>query len=129
VRRGQQGFVRNLTTGEILNQILFFPAPFPRGMPPPCEGKNRTWLTNVVFMGMGEPLANYDNVYRAIAVLNSPKRDGLGFSSGYTFDFRSCSANPVDCRRKICNYNLLFLSTRLTMNCVTVSFPLIANTR
>jgi 23S rRNA (adenine2503-C2)-methyltransferase len=76
---GQQGFVRNLTTGEILNQILFFLRRFRVEMPPLVKGKNRTWLTNVVFMGMGEPLANYDNVYRAIAVLNSPKGMGLGF--------------------------------------------------
>jgi len=76
---GQQGFVRNLTTGEILNQVLFFLRRFCLDMPPLVKGKNRTWLTNVVFMGMGEPLANYDNVCRAIAVLNSPKGMGLGF--------------------------------------------------
>jgi 23S rRNA (adenine2503-C2)-methyltransferase len=76
---GQQGFSRNLTTAEILNQILFFLRRFRVEMPPAVKGKNRAWLTNVVFMGMGEPLANYDNVCRTIAVLNSPKGMGLGF--------------------------------------------------
>jgi 23S rRNA (adenine2503-C2)-methyltransferase len=76
---GQQGFVRNLTAGEIINQILFFMRRFRREMPMPVKGKNRAWLTNIVFMGMGEPLANYDNVRQAIAILNSPKGMGLGF--------------------------------------------------
>ena len=76
---GQQGFMRNLSTAEILNQILYFLRRFRVEMPPSVKGKNRTWLTNVVFMGMGEPLANYDNVCRAIALLNSPKGMGLGF--------------------------------------------------
>ena len=76
---GQQGFVRNLSTAEIIGQILFFIRRFSREMPEPAQGKSRAWLTHVVFMGMGEPLANYDNVRQAIAVLNSPKGMGLGF--------------------------------------------------
>jgi 23S rRNA (adenine2503-C2)-methyltransferase len=76
---GQQGFVRNLTVGEIIDQILFFLRRFRSEMPAPEKGKNRKWLTNVVFMGMGEPLANYDNVRLAIAMLNSPQGMGLGF--------------------------------------------------
>jgi len=58
---GQGGFKRNLTTEEIINQVLFF---------------NRYLLAkeervgNVVFMGMGEPLLNYENVVRAIKILN-----------------------------------------------------------
>ena len=74
---GQQGFERNLTPGEIIGQVLFFMRRF--GGEEPEKGKGRGWLTNVVFMGMGEPLANYDNVIRAIATLNSPKGMGLGF--------------------------------------------------
>ena len=52
---------------------------FSGNMTEPLKGKNRSWLTHVVFMGMGEPLANYDNVRQAIAILNSPKGMGLGF--------------------------------------------------
>jgi 23S rRNA (adenine2503-C2)-methyltransferase len=76
---GQQGFVRNLTTAEIIAQILFFMRCFREEMPEPSPGKNRVWLTNVVFMGMGEPLANYNNIRQAIFMLNSPKGMGLGF--------------------------------------------------
>jgi 23S rRNA (adenine2503-C2)-methyltransferase len=76
---GQQGFVRNLTVGEIIDQILFFLRRFRVEIPEPVKGINRKWLTNVVFMGMGEPLANYDNIRQAITMLNSPKGMGLGF--------------------------------------------------
>jgi 23S rRNA (adenine2503-C2)-methyltransferase len=76
---GQQGFERNLSPGEIIQQVLFFMRCF-HSQPGAVEkGKSRGWLTNVVFMGMGEPLANYDNVRQAIAMLNSPKGMGLGF--------------------------------------------------
>lgn len=49
---GQQGFTRNLTAAEIVAQVLYFTRERP--------------ITNVVFMGMGEPLANYDAMLRAI---------------------------------------------------------------
>ena len=54
---GKQGFDGNLSAGDILNQILTIDAKYP--------------LTNVVFMGQGEPLDNYDNVSRAIEILTS----------------------------------------------------------
>ena len=76
---GRQGFERNLSPGEIIQQILFFTRRFRGEAPEPGKGGSRGWLTNVVFMGMGEPLANYANVRQAIAMLNSPKGMGLGF--------------------------------------------------
>lgn len=76
---GRQGFERNLTAGEIIGQVLFFMRRFGGEAAEPAKSKGRGWLTNVVFMGMGEPLANYDNVIQAIAMLNSPKGMGLGF--------------------------------------------------
>jgi 23S rRNA (adenine2503-C2)-methyltransferase len=77
---GQQGFERNLSPGEIINQILFFLRR--GGNEAPERGKNASqgWLTNVVFMGMGEPLANFDNVRQAIAMLNSGKGMNLGYN-------------------------------------------------
>ncbi len=60
---GMDGFQRDLTTAEMLDQILY--AKF-------CLNQN---LTNYVFMGMGEPLDNYDNLIRAIKVMNH--EDGL----------------------------------------------------
>lgn len=56
---GRQGFSANLTSGEILNQILSIP-----------EADN---LTNVVLMGMGEPMDNLDNVLTALSLLTDPK--------------------------------------------------------
>ncbi|MBN2098068.1 MAG: 23S rRNA (adenine(2503)-C(2))-methyltransferase RlmN, partial [Dehalococcoidia bacterium] len=76
---GQQGFERNLTTGEIVEQVLHFVWLAQNGnrggaTPSPV----RRALTNVVFMGMGEPLANYEAVKGAIVKLNSKKGLGLG---------------------------------------------------
>lgn len=76
---GQQGFERNLSPGEIVHQVLFFMRRLRDNVAEPGKKGSRRWLTNVVFMGMGEPLANYDNVRQAIAMLNSPKGMGLGF--------------------------------------------------
>ena len=76
---GQQGFIRNLSTDEIIEQILFFMHNLSRSTTETLKGQRQSWLTHVVFMGMGEPLANYDNVRQAITLLNSPKEFGLGF--------------------------------------------------
>jgi 23S rRNA (adenine2503-C2)-methyltransferase len=65
---GRRGFRRDLTAGEILDQVVHVR----RGMPDPER------LTNVVFMGMGEPLANYRAVFRAIRNLIAV--DGFNFS-------------------------------------------------
>lgn len=56
---GIMGLKRNLTAGEIVDQLLFINA----AMPSP--------VTNVVFMGMGEPFLNYENVMRAAQIFNS----------------------------------------------------------
>lgn len=64
---GSLGLKRNLGTAEIVDQV--------------CQvqrGPGRPRITNLVFMGMGEPLANYDAVVRAIGILTDP--NGLAFS-------------------------------------------------
>jgi 23S rRNA (adenine2503-C2)-methyltransferase len=66
---GQAGFSRNLTATEIFDQARYFATQLAR--------HNRK-LTNVVFMGQGEPFANFDAVMGAIALLNDPKGFGLG---------------------------------------------------
>ncbi len=66
---GTQGFNRNLATAEIVGQV--FVAARHLGNVPHRQRK----LTNVVMMGMGEPLLNFDNVVRAMSVM----RDDLGF--------------------------------------------------
>src|SRR4051794_41034450 len=66
---GELGFTRDLETAEIVDQV--------RGAARrlALDGKR---LTNVVFMGMGEPLLNLDSVLAAIDALNDPARFGLG---------------------------------------------------
>ncbi len=66
---GQAGFTRNLTASEIFDQVRYFAMQLAR------DGRK---VTNIVFMGMGEPFANYDAVMDAVALLNDPKGFGLG---------------------------------------------------
>ncbi|OGN94803.1 MAG: 23S rRNA (adenine(2503)-C(2))-methyltransferase [Chloroflexi bacterium RBG_13_51_18] len=78
---GRQGFERNLTPGEIIDQVLYFAhylkEEVKKNNSSPKNNKN-TRISNIVFMGMGEPLANYDNLWQAIEMLNSPEGFGLG---------------------------------------------------
>jgi 23S rRNA (adenine2503-C2)-methyltransferase len=76
---GQQGFQRNLTSGEIIDQVLYFARRL-KVSGKVDDGNSRTIdrLTNVVFMGMGEPLANYEALWQAIETLNDPPGFGLG---------------------------------------------------
>jgi 23S rRNA (adenine2503-C2)-methyltransferase len=75
---GQQGFERNLRPGEILEQILYFMRLVKTGSSSGLIQMERRPVTNVVFMGMGEPLANYDNVMQSIVMLNAKYGAGLG---------------------------------------------------
>jgi 23S rRNA (adenine2503-C2)-methyltransferase len=56
---GQAGYERNLTVGEIVEQVV-------RATRTAAEGATPRRLSNIVFMGMGEPMANYDRVWKAI---------------------------------------------------------------
>jgi 23S rRNA (adenine2503-C2)-methyltransferase len=67
---GKQGFQRDLRTEEILGQVWLASRSF--GIP---ENMGKRPITNIVMMGMGEPLLNFDNVIRAIRVM----RDDLGY--------------------------------------------------
>jgi 23S rRNA (adenine2503-C2)-methyltransferase len=106
------GFTRNLTTGEIVEQVIWFnrwlrahphqPSP-PTGRHRQQAGRARreergdahswfstgdghdtgrrdpvTAVTNIVFMGMGEPLVNYQNLWQAIHIINAPQGLGIG---------------------------------------------------
>ena len=59
-------FIRDLTSGEIVEQILA------------VEQDTGVRISNVVFMGIGEPLDNYDNVVNAIHIINNPKGLNIG---------------------------------------------------
>jgi 23S rRNA (adenine2503-C2)-methyltransferase len=80
---GQQGFRRNLSVGEIVAQVIEMQrVAHAEDEAQMVDGKRSKGeiqgVTNVVFMGMGEPLANYGNVMNAIRVLN----DGQGLNIG-----------------------------------------------
>ncbi len=66
---GELGFGRDLETAEIVDQVRFAARRLV------ADGRR---LTNIVFMGMGEPLLNLDRVLAAIEALNDPRRFGLG---------------------------------------------------
>ena len=111
---GQMGFTRNLSVGEIVEQVLGLGRWLRRHpyQPPTRPAPGRDWrvspdeaepvhkerqpntppatrhplppdpitgITNIVFMGMGEPFVNYDNLMKAIHILNSP--DGLALGA------------------------------------------------
>src|SRR5438105_10343849 len=78
---GQMGFDRHLSAGEIVAQVLYFAREL-RATPWAAVGlpgsQPINHVTNIVLMGMGEPLHNYDNVLRALRTLNSPQAFNLG---------------------------------------------------
>jgi 23S rRNA (adenine2503-C2)-methyltransferase len=63
---GLAGFTRNLTAGEIVEQII------------QVEAHAGERVDNLVFMGMGEPLANYSQLTQALSILNAPWGIGIG---------------------------------------------------
>ena len=70
---GQAGFGRQLTPGEIVDQVLHWHRP-----PWNALGEAVGGHYNIVFMGMGEPLNNADRVFEAVRLLNDPDRLGIG---------------------------------------------------
>jgi 23S rRNA (adenine2503-C2)-methyltransferase len=73
---GQAGLTRNLSTAEIVEQVVAGARAMVRDEIPGGPGR----ISNVVFMGMGEPLANYNRVVSAVRRLTDPDPDGLGMS-------------------------------------------------
>jgi 23S rRNA (adenine2503-C2)-methyltransferase len=69
---GQQGFERNLTAGEIIDQVLYFA----RRVINSGREERHKHITNIVFMGMGEPLANYAPLVQSIEMLTSLRAFG-----------------------------------------------------
>ncbi len=67
---GKLKLMRNLTAGEIVDQVVY--------LKNQAEQRYNTPLTNIVYMGMGEPLLNYKNMLRSTELITSP--EGLGMS-------------------------------------------------
>ncbi|MFH1207271.1 MAG: 23S rRNA (adenine(2503)-C(2))-methyltransferase RlmN [Patescibacteria group bacterium] len=66
---GQRGFTRNLSADEIIGQVLFFSR---------ILKKENDRVNSIVFMGMGEPFLNYDEVLEAVKKINDPGMLGIG---------------------------------------------------
>lgn len=66
---GQMGFERNMKAEEIIGQVIHFAK---------ILSERGQHITNIVFMGMGEPLANYSETIRAIQLLTHPRGFGIG---------------------------------------------------
>jgi 23S rRNA (adenine2503-C2)-methyltransferase len=74
---GQGGLQRNMSTAEIVEQVMAGARALDRGEVPGGTGR----VNNIVFMGMGEPMANYKAVLGAVRRLTDPAPDGYGMSA------------------------------------------------
>jgi 23S rRNA (adenine2503-C2)-methyltransferase len=89
---GLDGWKRNLRPNEIVNQIMA------------VERESGDRIDNIVFMGMGEPLANYENVMRAIQIINAPWGISIGArhitisTSGLAPQIRKLAEQPLQIR-------------------------------
>jgi 23S rRNA (adenine2503-C2)-methyltransferase len=63
---GTMGFLRNLTAGEIVDQVI------------QAQNQSSRRITNIVFMGMGEPMLNYDNVMKTVELINDDNSLNIG---------------------------------------------------
>lgn len=74
---GKQGFNRNLTTAEIIGQLWHANRVLGAARMPGQDGETERIISNVVLMGMGEPLANYDNALAALRLMLDDNAYGL----------------------------------------------------
>jgi 23S rRNA (adenine2503-C2)-methyltransferase len=75
---GQAGFGRQLTPGEIVDQVLHWHRAPWQALGPDWRAGSGGGHYNIVFMGMGEPLNNTDQAFAAVRLLNDPGRLGIG---------------------------------------------------
>ena len=78
---GQAGLTRNMSAGEIVEQVMAGARALARGEVAGGREDSPARVSNVVFMGMGEALANYKAAIGAIRRLTDPTPDGLGMSA------------------------------------------------
>jgi 23S rRNA (adenine2503-C2)-methyltransferase len=112
---GLEGWKRNLGVHEIVEQILAVEREKARGAgleaqnqeaPSPKPTASRL-VDNLVVMGMGEPLANYDNLMKALKILNAPWGGGIGArkitisTSGLAPQIRRLAVEPLQFRLAI----------------------------
>ena len=80
---GQAGLTRNMSTAEIIEQIVRANRLIAEGGlgGKKADDHSMERVSNIVFMGMGEPLANYKRVMDAVRIMVAPQPDGLGMSA------------------------------------------------
>ena len=80
---GQAGLTRNMSAAEIVDQVVRANAAIAAGELGGRKGdpENPERVSNIVFMGMGEPLANYNRLMQAVRTMVAPQPDGLGMSA------------------------------------------------
>jgi 23S rRNA (adenine2503-C2)-methyltransferase len=115
---GLDGWKRNLTPDEIVEQVLAverwnesssssFSSSNSTNEPTARMRMSKRMIDNVVVMGMGEPLANYDNLLKALKILNAPWGGGIGArkitisTSGLAPQIRRLAAEPMQFRLAI----------------------------
>ncbi|MGA3283391.1 MAG: 23S rRNA (adenine(2503)-C(2))-methyltransferase RlmN [Verrucomicrobiota bacterium] len=112
---GLDGWKRNLTPDEIVEQVLAVERnvtsdkwQVTRNQTlPSVTGHASRFVDNIVIMGMGEPLANYDNLLTALRILNAPWGGGIGArkitisTSGLAPQIRKLAAEPLQFRLAI----------------------------
>jgi 23S rRNA (adenine2503-C2)-methyltransferase len=76
---GQAGLTRNMSAAEIVDQVVQANRAIADGELPGVDGDRR--VSNIVFMGMGEPLANYARVMKSVRAMLAPQPNGLGMSA------------------------------------------------
>jgi 23S rRNA (adenine2503-C2)-methyltransferase len=92
---GLDGWTRNLDAGEIVEQIVA------------AERESGEKINNIVFMGMGEPLANYTNLIKAVEIINAPWGIGIGArhitisTSGLAPKIKELAEQPLQVRLAI----------------------------
>ena len=110
---GLEGWRRNLNVEEIVDQVLAVerwnvatPDDSPNG-PMATNGAGSRLVSNLVIMGMGEPLANYDNLLKALKILNAPWGGAIGArkitisTSGLVPQIRKLADEPLQFRLAI----------------------------
>ena len=112
---GLDGWKRNLTPDEIVEQVLAVERDVAGdkcqvtsdATPPPATRHPSRFVDNLVIMGMGEPLANYDHLLKALRILNAPWGGGIGArkitisTSGLAPQIRRLAAAPLQFRLAI----------------------------
>jgi 23S rRNA (adenine2503-C2)-methyltransferase len=109
---GLDGWKRNLTPDEIVEQILATERWNEKEKPTEAVDSRFTihdsrLINNIVVMGMGEPLANYDNLLKALKILNAPWGGGIGArkitisTTGLAPQIRKLAAEPLQFRLAI----------------------------